>query len=59
MTGSATQVLRGWLDGMKKNGMLEECESYRESYRAAVKRIRMKLLSPTNGREGEKHDGQD
>ena len=56
----ATHVIRGWFDGLKKNGIMQKYELSENRYRAAVKRIRMKLLSPTNGREGgQKHDGQD
>jgi hypothetical protein len=56
----ATQVLRGWYDGLKKNGIMQKDELSENQYRAAVKRIRMKLLGPTNGdRGGETHDGQD
>lgn len=55
---AAVLILRGWSEGMKKNEMLEEGLTDNQ-YRAAVKRIRMKLLSPTNGKGGgEKHDEQ-
>ncbi len=55
----ATQVLQGWFDGLKKNGIMQKYGLSENQYRATVKRIRMKLLSPTNGGGGEKHDGQD
>jgi CheY-like chemotaxis protein len=56
----ATQVIQGWFDGLKKNGIIQKCGLSENRYRAAVKRIRMKLLSPTNGSGGgPKHDGQD
>ena len=56
----ATQVIQGWFDGLKKNGIMQKYELSENRYRAAVKRIRMKLLSPINGREGgQKHDGRD
>ena len=54
----ATLVLLGWSEGMKRNEIMQQGLSENQ-YRAAVKRIRMKLLSPTNGGGGgEKHDGQ-
>jgi hypothetical protein len=54
----AILVLGGWSEGMKSNEIIEEGLSENQ-YRATVKRIRMKLLSPTNGGGGgEKHDGQ-
>jgi CheY-like chemotaxis protein len=56
----ATQVIHGWFDGLKKNGIMQKYGLSENRYRAAVKRIRLKLLRPTNGRGGsEKHDGQD
>jgi CheY-like chemotaxis protein len=56
----ATQVLQGWFDGLEKNEIMQKYGLSENQYRAAVKRIRMRLLSPTNGgRGGEKHDGQD
>ena len=56
----ATQVIQGWFDGLKKNGIIQKYALSENRYRAAVKRIRMKLLSPTNGSGGgQKHDGQD
>ena len=56
----AISVLQGWSEGLKKNGIMHEHELSEKQYRAAVKRIRMKLPSPTNGGGGgEKHDGQD
>jgi len=55
----AMLVLQGWSEGMKRNEITKEGLSENQ-YRATVKRIRMKLLSPTNGGGGgEKHDGQD
>jgi CheY-like chemotaxis protein len=55
----ATLVLLGWSEGMKRNEITTEGLSENQ-YRATVKRIRIKLLSPTNGgRGGKKHDGQD
>ncbi len=55
----AMWVLQGWSEGMKRNEIMQEGLSENQ-YRATVKRIRMKLLSPTNGGGGgEKHDGQD
>jgi CheY-like chemotaxis protein len=52
-------VLQGWSEGMKRNEITQEGLSENQ-YRAAVKRIRMKLLSRRNGSGGgEKHDGQD
>jgi hypothetical protein len=54
----ATSVLQGWSEGMKRNEIMQEGLSENQ-YRATVKRIRMKLLSPTNNGGGEKHDGQD
>jgi CheY-like chemotaxis protein len=56
----ATQVIQGWFDGLKKNGIMQKHGFSENRYRAAVKRIRIKLLSPNNGGGGgEKHDGQD
>ena len=53
----STQVIQGWFDGMKKNGIMQKYGLSENRYRAAVKRIRMKLLSPTNGSGGgQKHD---
>jgi len=53
----STQVIQGWFDGMKKNGIMQKYGLSENRYRAAVKRIRMKLLSPTNGGGGgQKHD---
>ena len=55
----AMWVLQGWSEGMKRNEITKEGLSENQ-YRATVKRIRMKLLGPTNGGGGgEKHDGQD
>jgi CheY-like chemotaxis protein len=55
----AMVVLQGWSEGMKRNEITQEGLSENQ-YRAAVKRIRMKLLSRPNGRGGgEEHDGQD
>jgi CheY-like chemotaxis protein len=54
---AALLVLQGWSQGMNRNEILEEGLSENQ-YRAAVRRIRIKLLSPKNG-GGEKHDGQD
>jgi len=52
-------VLQGWSEGMTKNEIMQRGLSENQ-YRAAVKRIRMKLLTPTNvGGGGEKHDRQD
>jgi len=53
----AVLILRGWSEGLKKNEILEEGLTDNQ-YRAAVKRIRIKLLSPTNGKGREKHDEQ-
>ena len=56
----ALLVLQGWSEGMKRNEIMQEHGLNEKQYRATVKRIRMKLLSPTNGGGGgEKHDGQD
>jgi hypothetical protein len=55
----ARLVLQGWSKGMKRSEIMQESLSENQ-YRAAVKRIRMKLLTPTNGGGGgEKHDRQD
>ena len=55
----AMLVLQGWSEGMKRNEITQEGVSENQ-YRATVRRIRMKLLSPTNGGGGgEKHDGQE
>jgi hypothetical protein len=55
----ARLVLHGWSEGMKKKEIMQRGLSENQ-YRAAVKRIRMKLLTPTNGGGGgEKHDRQD
>ena len=55
----ALLVLQGWSEGMKKKEIMQRGLSENQ-YRAAVKRIRMKLLTPTNGGGGgEKHDRQD
>jgi CheY-like chemotaxis protein len=52
-------VLRGWSKGMTKKEIMQQGLSENQ-YRATVRRIRMKLLGPTNGGGGgEKHDGQD
>jgi CheY-like chemotaxis protein len=52
----ARLVLQGWSEGMKKKEIMQRGLSENQ-YRAAVKRIRMKLLPPTNGGGGgEKHD---
>jgi len=54
-----TQVLQGWFDGLEKNEIVQKYGLSENQYRAAVKRIRMRLLSPTNGKGGqEKHDEQ-
>ena len=45
---AAVLILRSWSEGMKKNEILAEGLTDNQ-YRAAVKRIRMRLLSPTNG----------
>ena len=56
----AMLVLQGWLEGLKKAEIMREGRLSENEYRAAVRRIRMKLLGPTNGGGGgEKHDGQD
>jgi CheY-like chemotaxis protein len=55
----ARLVLQVWSEGMTRKEIMQEGLSENE-YRAAVKRIRMKLLTPPNGgRGGEKHDRQD
>jgi CheY-like chemotaxis protein len=55
----ARLVLQGWSEGMKKKEIVQRGLS-ENRYRTAVKRIRMKLLTPTNGGGGgEKHDRQD
>jgi CheY-like chemotaxis protein len=55
----ATQIIQGWFDGLKKNGLIQKYELSQNRYRAAVKRIR-KVLRPNNGgAKGEKYDGQD
>ena len=43
----ATQVIQGWFDGLKKNGITQKYGLSENQYRGAVKRIRIKLLSPT------------
>jgi hypothetical protein len=56
----ALLVLQGWSEGMKRNEIMQEHGLNEKQYRATVKRIRMKLLSPRNGgRGGEGHDGRD
>jgi len=56
----AMLVLQGWLEGLKKAEIMREGRLSENEYRVAVRRIRMKLLGPTNGGGGgEKHDGQD
>jgi CheY-like chemotaxis protein len=45
----ATQVLRGWLDGLKKNEIMSEYGLDEKKYLASVKRIRVKLLDRRNG----------
>jgi CheY-like chemotaxis protein len=47
----AILVLQGWSEGMKRNEITQEGLSENQ-YRATVRRIRMKLLSPTNGGGG-------
>lgn len=55
----ALLVLQGCSEGMKKKEIMQRGLNENQ-YRAAVKRIRMKLLPPTNGGwGGEKHDRQD
>jgi hypothetical protein len=55
----ALSVLQGWSEGMKKKEIMQRGLSENQ-YRAAVKRIRMTLLGPTNGGGGgEKYDRQD
>ena len=55
----ALLVLQFWSEGMTKKEIMQQGLSENE-YRAAVKRIRMKLLGPTNGGGGgKKHDRQD
>jgi CheY-like chemotaxis protein len=44
----ATSVLLGWSEGMKRSAITQEGLSENQ-YRATVKRIRIKLMSPTNG----------
>ena len=52
-------VARGLSEGLTKKEIMKEGGLSENEYRAAVKRIRMKLLSPPNGGDGgEKHDGQ-
>jgi CheY-like chemotaxis protein len=48
----AVLVLQSWSEGMKRNQIMQEHGLSEKQYRAAVKRIRMKLLSPTNGGGG-------
>jgi CheY-like chemotaxis protein len=40
----ATQVLKRWMDGFRKNEILRKCGLDEKRYDAAVRRIRMKLL---------------
>jgi CheY-like chemotaxis protein len=55
----AMSVLNGWLEGMRRNEVTQEGLTENQ-YRSAVRRIRMKLLSPTNGAgKEENHDEQD
>jgi hypothetical protein len=54
----ATLVLQGWAEGLKRREILQQGLSG-DQYRTAVRRIRKKLLGPTNGGGGKKHDGQD
>ncbi len=52
----ATQVLRGLMDGLKKNEIMPRYGLGEKKYAAAVKRIRVKLLGGKNdGSKGEKH----
>ena len=56
----AVLLLQSWSEGMKRNEIIQEHKFSENQYRAAVKRIRMKLLSRRNGGRGdEDHDGQD
>jgi CheY-like chemotaxis protein len=52
----ATQVLHGLMGGLKKNEIMPRYGLVEKQYAAAVKRIRVKVLSQRNGRgRGEKH----
>lgn len=52
----AIQVLRGLLDGLKKNEIMLRYGLGEKQYAAAARRIRVKLLGPRNGGSGgEKH----
>jgi hypothetical protein len=53
----ATQVLHGLMDGLKKNEIMPRYGLVEKQYAAAVKRIRVKVLSQKIGGGGaEKHD---
>jgi CheY-like chemotaxis protein len=45
-------LLQGWSEGLKRNTIMQEHGLNEKQYRATVKRIRMKLPSPTNGGGG-------
>jgi len=49
-------VIHGGSEGMKKKEVMQQGLTENQ-YRAAVKRIRMKLLSSTNGGRRDDHDG--
>jgi CheY-like chemotaxis protein len=56
---TALFVAHGLSEGLKTNEIMKEGGLSENEYRAAVRRIRMKLLGPTNGGDGgEKLDGQ-
>jgi len=52
----ALMVIHGGSEGMKKKEVMQQGLTENQ-YRAAVKRIRMKLLSSTNGGRRDDHDG--
>jgi hypothetical protein len=45
----ATQVLHGLIDGLRKNEIMPKYGLTKKEYMAAVKRIRLKVLSQSNG----------